>query len=423
VRRLPLVAAALALGLAGGVAASALPRERPRQITVTAYFTRTIGLFPQSPVRVLGVTVGRVVEVRPVGEKVRVVMRIDARRKIPADARAFIVPISLISDRYVQLAPVWRGGETLADGAVIDVDRTAVPAELDDLLAQLKKFLDALVAETPAGAGSLGEAVRNLSRALAGAGDDLSTVLGAGAPLAAEVAAHAGAIDDSVAHLARLVEALARRRDDIAALSAGLAEALGAVAAERRALEGALAGVADLTEALGSLVRDHRAALEEDLRVLAATTREVVAHQDSLLRALAWLPVLADAAEAGHAGGAVHVPAGGGPAHVDVRDAHLFSCPGLPQPLCLVLGLTGNLVVPGPGPAAAPGTAAPGAPAVGSPPTGGGAAGPSAPDPLDLLDRLPRIALAEREAAGPGPVRSLFERLAGALDRAWRWLR
>ena len=47
-----------------------------------------------------------------------VTMYIDSKYKVPADAFAQIVPISLISDRYVQLAPAYTGtGPTLNDGA------------------------------------------------------------------------------------------------------------------------------------------------------------------------------------------------------------------------------------------------------------------------------------------------------------------
>ncbi|WP_278257026.1 MlaD family protein [Nocardioides convexus] len=52
--------------------------------------------------QVLGVPVGRVTKVEPVGEKVRVSMELDKGEKVAADTGAVIVAPTLVSDRYVQ---------------------------------------------------------------------------------------------------------------------------------------------------------------------------------------------------------------------------------------------------------------------------------------------------------------------------------
>ncbi|MGH2725479.1 MAG: MlaD family protein, partial [Actinomycetota bacterium] len=199
--RLRLLAAGIAFTFAGGVLALAFPRDNNQQITVTAVFAKAIGLFEQSHVRVLGVSIGRVTSVKPEGDHVVVVMRIDADRKVPTDAQAVIVPISLIADRYIQLTPVYESGPTLAEGAVIGVDRTVIPAELDDVLAQLKKLLDAVEAGTAENPQSIGEAVQNLASALAGAGDDFSRLLDGGGELAGSVVENADEVDRIVGHL------------------------------------------------------------------------------------------------------------------------------------------------------------------------------------------------------------------------------
>ncbi|TMK81710.1 MAG: MCE family protein, partial [Actinobacteria bacterium] len=164
-RRLLAIAIAFTF-VAGTVTLAVKPSTDQGSIKVTAMFTKTIGLFPSSRVMVLGVAVGRVVSVTPVGNDVKVVMRIDKARRIPADARATIVPISLISDRYVQVFPPYSSGAALKTGDVIGTDRTFIPAELDDLLTQLKKLLDALEQGTQGGSPALGVLVSNLSQSL-----------------------------------------------------------------------------------------------------------------------------------------------------------------------------------------------------------------------------------------------------------------
>ena len=101
------------------------------QYRVTAYFTGTVGLYPGSDVSVLGIDVGDVNDITPMGDQVRVDMVIDDDYDIPADAQAVVLAPSLVSDRYVQFSPVYDGGPTLEDGDEIPLERTATPVELD----------------------------------------------------------------------------------------------------------------------------------------------------------------------------------------------------------------------------------------------------------------------------------------------------
>src|SRR5687767_8628504 len=85
--------------------------------TLTAHFPRTIAVYEGSEVRVLGVPIGTVDSVTPSGTDVVVTMSYDAKTKVPADAEAVIIAPSLVGDRFIQLTPVYEGGEVLEDGA------------------------------------------------------------------------------------------------------------------------------------------------------------------------------------------------------------------------------------------------------------------------------------------------------------------
>jgi phospholipid/cholesterol/gamma-HCH transport system substrate-binding protein len=418
-----LLAFAIAFVFAVNVVALAVkPSAGQGSIKVTALFTKTIGLFPSSRVMVLGVAVGRVVSVTPAGNDVKVVMRIDKTRKIPADARATIVPISLISDRYVQLFPPYSSGPTLKAGDVIGTDRTFIPAELDDLLTQLKKLLDALEQGTQGGSPALGVLVSNLSQSLRGVGADLSATLTGGGKVSATVLTRSADLDGILVHLSSLISALAQRRNDLVDLNTHLAEALGAIADERASFGGTLSNIALLTDELSSLVHDHKAALETDLQTLAKTTEAIIRHQDSLVRTLEWTPVLDDGVEGHHNGGAVDF-SGPGPVHIDVRDAHLTTCPpGVPVAICVVLGLEGlplSASNKGPRAATAPGPRA-------ASPTAPGPATSTTPDIFDLLPNLPLLGPssvpAPQPSSTPGGLGGLLERIGFRIDHAFRWL-
>ncbi len=93
--------------------------------TLTAHFPRTISIYEGSDVRVLGVPVGTVDTVTPVGHRRGRDDAYDADVKVPADAKAVIVAPSIVGDRFVQLTPVYDGGAVLADGA--DARRRTTP--------------------------------------------------------------------------------------------------------------------------------------------------------------------------------------------------------------------------------------------------------------------------------------------------------
>ena len=71
-------------------------------------------------------------------------MSIDDDYDIPADADAVVLAPSLVSDRYVQFAPVYDGGPTMEDGAEVPLERTATPVELDQVYGALDELSAAL---------------------------------------------------------------------------------------------------------------------------------------------------------------------------------------------------------------------------------------------------------------------------------------
>lgn len=128
--------------------------------TVTAYFTGTTGLYVGDQVRVLGVKVGDVTAVDPEGGRVKVTLAVADGQAIPRDVKAAIVAPSLVSGRFVQLAPAYTGGPRLADGAVLDTDRTAVPVSFDEVKKELTDLATALGPDGPVGStGALAQAI------------------------------------------------------------------------------------------------------------------------------------------------------------------------------------------------------------------------------------------------------------------------
>jgi phospholipid/cholesterol/gamma-HCH transport system substrate-binding protein len=273
---------------------------------VTAYFDKAIGLFPNSDVTILGVPVGKITAVDPVGERVRVDMEIDSQYKVPADAFAEIVPISVISDRYVEFSPVYRGGPALQDGASLGTDRTQIPAELDDVFKQLKKLFDALAPTQDSELGSLGELIVALNKALEGREQDLKGTLIEGADLTQTIALAEEDISGLLINLDSLFATLAPRADSIATLNRNFATVMKFLSDSRSDLEGTLVNLAAMTRELSTLVKNNGSRLAGILGKAARITPTVLKNQESIQESLAWLPVAGEALANAYHGGEIN---------------------------------------------------------------------------------------------------------------------
>ena len=106
-------------------------------------------------------------------------LEVDRGVPIPADAKAVIVAQNLVAARYVQLTPAYRngGGPTMADGAVIPSDRTAVPVEWDEVKTQLMRLATDLGPQTGVSGTSVSRFIDSAANAMDGNGDKLRQTL------------------------------------------------------------------------------------------------------------------------------------------------------------------------------------------------------------------------------------------------------
>lgn len=272
------------------VAGSAVLGGTP-QVHVTAHFSRAVGVYPGSDVRVLGVQIGKITAVVPEGATVRVSLSYDANQPVPADAIAVIIPPSVVSDRYVQLAPVYRGGPTLRDGADIPLRRTASPVELDDIYAALN---DLSVALGPAGAnkkGALSRVVDVASANLAGNGAALGQSL---ADLSRAVQTLGDGRQDLVGvlrDLATFTTALANNDQQVRQFNQLLAGVAGQLAGERTELAAALSNLATALGQVSSFVRENRSQLHADISGLALVAGILAKQRAALAEALDTAPL------------------------------------------------------------------------------------------------------------------------------------
>ncbi|HEX2849435.1 MAG TPA: MCE family protein [Acidimicrobiales bacterium] len=253
---------------------------------MTAYFDRAVSLYAGSDVRVLGLPAGKITSVRADGTKVRVDMAIRTDVPVPADAKAMIVPLSLIGERYVQLFPAWTDGTPKAKpGMVIPLDRTGIPVEPDEALAALKRFLDAL---DPNATGRL---VKNLADDMKGNGKALNDAISGLSQLSQTFAEKDQQLASIVDHFDRFTATMATREQQLGKVLDGFATTAQVLAQERQDIEKLISSLASLSTNALDLVSEHRAKLQKDLDVLTQTLQAVIANLDSVRELLDAAPL------------------------------------------------------------------------------------------------------------------------------------
>jgi len=257
---------------------------------VTAYFTGAVGLYPDSDVRVLGVVVGTVDDVEPQGEKVRVTMSLDPEVDVPADAGALIVTPSLVSDRYVQLAPVYAGGPSMDDGAVIGVERTVVPVEIDELFTSLDDLTTALGPDGANADGALSDLLRSTARNLGGNGKQLGETLQALGKASRTLAGSDKDLFGTVDGLQKFTSMLAGNDQQLREFDQLLAEISEVFAAERDDLTGAMRELAGALSKVATFVQDNRGKIKSNVDMLTGTAKVLAQQRKSLAEALEEAP-------------------------------------------------------------------------------------------------------------------------------------
>ena len=142
------------------------------QYKVTVELPETGGLYPRANVTYRGAQVGQVdsVELTDSGAGVEAVLSLDSNIKIPADVDAEVHSVSSVGEQYVQLIPRSGQGPELRDSDVIPMDRTTIPTDINTVLNDTTRGLEAIprdnlktvIDEAYVAVGGLGPELRRL---------------------------------------------------------------------------------------------------------------------------------------------------------------------------------------------------------------------------------------------------------------------
>ncbi len=245
------------------------------RVEVVGYFDNSTALFPGDDIRILGVPVGRVTAVEAQPDGVRIAFWFDRKHKVPADAVAAILSPMLVTGRAIQLTPVYSGGPTMRDGAVIPRSRTVVPVEWDQVRVQLRRLTDLLEPTAAGGVSTLGSFINTTADNLRGQGGNIrETILKLSKAMSA-LGDHSGDIVATFRNLSILITALRDSSDVLGQLNQNLAAVTGLLADDPTKIGAAFA---DMNSVIGD-VKDF----VEDTGDTIGTTTEKLASLSSAL--------------------------------------------------------------------------------------------------------------------------------------------
>ncbi|WP_328445570.1 MCE family protein [Amycolatopsis sp. NBC_00438] len=282
------IAIVLALVVAGGIWWTLKDAGRNH---LTAYFAGTVGLYEGNSVRMLGVDMGTVTKIQPMGNQVKVEFEYDRSVAVPADAKALIVAPSLVSDRYVQLAPAYTGGPRISDGAVIGLDRTEVPLEVDQLAASLAKVSETLGPNGVNKQGSLSNLLNTAAANVDGNGQALHDTITKLGQAAGTLAGNKDDLFSTVENLGKFSQSLADSDGQVRNFEGQLADVSGYLASEKDNLAATVQQLGTTLTSVQAFIDQNHDRLKSNVDKLAGITNVLVDQRSSLAEILDVAPV------------------------------------------------------------------------------------------------------------------------------------
>jgi phospholipid/cholesterol/gamma-HCH transport system substrate-binding protein len=254
------------------------------QYRVTVELSETGGLYPRSNVTYRGVQVGEVKSIAMTDTGVAAELSLNADVKIPADLDAEVHSVSSIGEQFVQLLPRSGEGPSLRDGDVIPMDRTTVPTDINAVLDNTNRGLEAIPRE------NLKTVVDEAYIAVGGLGPELRRLVAGSTTLAIDARKDLDPLTTLIDQSKPVLDTQTDTAGSIQAWAANLASISGQLRSQDAAVVGILdkgPGAADEVRALFDRLRPT---LPIVLANLVSIGEVAVVYQPSLEQLLVLLP-------------------------------------------------------------------------------------------------------------------------------------
>src|ERR1700736_1641661 len=284
----------LAVGLIAAVVGAQLYKNLTHN-TVVAYFPQTNALYAGDKVVIMGIRVGAIDNIEPVGDKMKVTFHYSNKYKVPANAQAMILNPTLVASRSIQLEPPYKGGPVLAENAVIPEDRTQVPVEWDDLRNNITHIINSLGPTKDQKKGPFGDIIESFADGLAGKGKQINTTLDSLSTALTTLDEGRGDFFAVLHSLALFVNALHRDDQQFVALNKDLSQFTDRLTSSDQAAANAIQQTDSLLSTASTFLTENREVLAHDVNNLGEATTAIMQPEprEGLETALHILPNMA----------------------------------------------------------------------------------------------------------------------------------
>ncbi|MFB6772339.1 MCE family protein [Streptomyces sp. NPDC056337] len=259
----------LGLGVAGGGAGSDSGAR-----TYRALFTDVTGLMDGDSVRISGVPVGEVTDVRVVHRRTaQVTFTVREDRTLPRSTTAAVKYLNMVGQRYVALG---RGSGdltgTLPEGGTVPLDRTTPALDLTLLFNGFKPLFEGLSPK------DVNELAGSIVQVLQGEGATVDSLIRHIGSLGTTVAAKDKVIGQVVQNLTTVLDTLNDREDSFDDLVVTLQQLVTGFNEDRKPLGKAVTAMGELTTVTAGLLEDGREPLKQDIRELGRLSANLGEH-------------------------------------------------------------------------------------------------------------------------------------------------
>ncbi|MFC8062531.1 MCE family protein [Streptomyces sp. NPDC048232] len=259
----------LGLGVAGGGAGSDSGAR-----TYKALFTDVTGLMDGDSVRISGVPVGEVTDVRVVHRRTaQVTFTVREDRTLPRSTTAAVKYLNMVGQRYVALG---RGSGdltgTLPEGGTVPLDRTTPALDLTLLFNGFKPLFEGLSPK------DVNELAGSIVQVLQGEGATVDSLIRHIGSLGTTVAAKDKVIGQVVQNLTTVLDTLNDREDSFDDLVVTLQQLVTGFNEDRKPLGKAVTAMGELTTVTAGLLEDGREPLKKDIRELGRLSANLGEH-------------------------------------------------------------------------------------------------------------------------------------------------
>ncbi|MDS0132472.1 MULTISPECIES: MCE family protein [unclassified Amycolatopsis] len=251
-----------------------------------ARFTDATLLLPNDDVRIAGVRVGQVKDVKIVDKRqAEVEFEVDAGRTLPAGVTAQIKFRNLVGQRYVSLGEGDdSSGKTLQPGGTIPLDRTTPALDLTELFNGFKPLFTAL---NPDDVNKLSYEVIQV---LQGEGGTVESLLSHTASLATTIADKDQVIGEVIDNLNSVLDTVNAHTPQLNDLIVKLQQLVSGLAADRKPIGDAIESLGNLAETTSGLLGEVREPLKNDISALGTLTQQLNKNEPELEHFIQFLP-------------------------------------------------------------------------------------------------------------------------------------